>query len=615
MQEPWKCYETAAMLSLNNPSGLWALLGIPAVLLIHFLQRKSQVVPISTLFLLDQLHRESMSGRRFERLRSSVPLWLQLLAVLCLTWLLVQPRWLEKGSVQRITVVLDGSASMQASKSRLLKELPVELRKIAGRVATTEYILLDTLMEKESLYHGTSLDDLEKALAAWEPEAGAHDSAPALRLGRSLADKDGLLVFATDHPLPDVPFNARVYSAGESRDNVGFAGLTLEEKDGQLLWKATLKNYGKSQQARKWWTEMGAQKSGAQSALLEPGQSRTLQGLFPPGADSLTIRLDPDVFLLDDQVPVLRPEPKKLNVKLPEEKLPGTSDDKLYQQVFASLPGISLTIEEAMANLLVVQYDALAPAIPAKPAILFVRDARSEMPAIEGTLLVEPSTLMKGLNWQSLLCLDTARIPAKPGDEVLLWQGERPLIFLRGEGIARQLCFNFDLRKSNARKLPAFIVLIHRYLDALRADLPLREVENYECAQKLRVASVQTEGAKNLRMVWSENGLENVLEVPPSQAPVLKAPVKPGVFQVRQGEVELVRGAAHFADTREADLSRAAPFNGLEDAEAALADRFSREDSHWRLWMLLLLVTLVVSWWFVRRVAEPARETAATPMA
>ncbi|MGB0775204.1 MAG: hypothetical protein ACPGUY_05125, partial [Akkermansiaceae bacterium] len=46
-------------------------------MLIHFLQRRAKVETISTLFLLRQTQRESTSGRRFDRLVNSVPLWLQ----------------------------------------------------------------------------------------------------------------------------------------------------------------------------------------------------------------------------------------------------------------------------------------------------------------------------------------------------------------------------------------------------------------------------------------------------------------------------------------------------------------------------------------------------------
>ena len=49
---------------LTNPLGLLALLGIPAVLAIHFLQRKAVELPVSTLFLLERTQREAASGRR-----------------------------------------------------------------------------------------------------------------------------------------------------------------------------------------------------------------------------------------------------------------------------------------------------------------------------------------------------------------------------------------------------------------------------------------------------------------------------------------------------------------------------------------------------------------------
>ncbi|MEI7928904.1 MAG: BatA domain-containing protein [Verrucomicrobiales bacterium] len=111
------------MITLANPYGLWALIGLPVVIAIHFLQRKSIVLHVSTLFLLEKTQRESASGRRFDRLMNSVPLWMQLLAILLLTWLLCEPRYQKPRSTQRIAVVLDSSASMAVFKDRMLEQL------------------------------------------------------------------------------------------------------------------------------------------------------------------------------------------------------------------------------------------------------------------------------------------------------------------------------------------------------------------------------------------------------------------------------------------------------------------------------------------------------------
>ena len=55
---------------------------------------------------LGAVEQESRGGPRWERLRGSVPLWMQLLMVLLFTWLWVQPHWLERSAVQRVGVVL-----------------------------------------------------------------------------------------------------------------------------------------------------------------------------------------------------------------------------------------------------------------------------------------------------------------------------------------------------------------------------------------------------------------------------------------------------------------------------------------------------------------------------
>lgn len=97
-----------------NPAGFWALLGVPAILAIHFLQQRAKVARTSTWFLIEKLAPDSARGRTWDRLRTSRTLWLQLYAVLVATWLLVAPRWVRAESAQTIVVVLDSSAAMEA---------------------------------------------------------------------------------------------------------------------------------------------------------------------------------------------------------------------------------------------------------------------------------------------------------------------------------------------------------------------------------------------------------------------------------------------------------------------------------------------------------------------
>src|ERR1043165_3348306 len=97
-----------------NPLGLWALLGLPVILAIHFLQQRARVARTSTWFLIEKLSPDSARGRTWDRIRSSRILWLQLASVLLAAWVLAEPRWVRAESAQTVVIVLDASASMEA---------------------------------------------------------------------------------------------------------------------------------------------------------------------------------------------------------------------------------------------------------------------------------------------------------------------------------------------------------------------------------------------------------------------------------------------------------------------------------------------------------------------
>jgi hypothetical protein len=291
-------------MSIANTWGLWALLGLPVVVAIHFLQRRNRRVPATTLFLLEQMKRESRTGNRFERLRTSIPFWLQLLMVLLLTWLLVQPRWLKNDAVQRIAIVMDASASMQAFREPALKAADDVLSLLEGPLARAELTLLSSDAEAPSLYHGTQPGELRQALAGWEPLLGVHDFSPALRVARGLVGPKGVVVLVTDHPLTaSPPFGAHLVSVGQETDNVGWAGVTVEEKEGQWIWHALVKNYGSSVQERQWHALADGTASQPKSLKIAPGEIQTLSGPFPPDAvKKLVLRLQNDALPIDENV-------------------------------------------------------------------------------------------------------------------------------------------------------------------------------------------------------------------------------------------------------------------------------------------------------------------------
>jgi hypothetical protein len=600
------------VLSFGNPLGFLALLGIPAVLAIHFLQQKSQRLPITTLFLLEQMSRESITGSRFERIRNSVPLWLQLLMVLALAWLITEPRWLRKDSVQRIAIVLDSSASMSVFKDKLISGLDDKLGSLSSLVNRTDYIAIDSRRSGERIYNGSSRAEMLDKIAAWTPLSGAQDVLPALRTARSLIGPDGMIVLATDQPQPALPFETRVLSVGSPIENCGFSGVTVDTSSGQPLWKALVRNYGSKEQQRTWRVEGESGSSSAdRNIMLAAGATQTLQGPFPEGTERVTLVLQGDEFTLDDRMPIIRPQIKEMKIWRGPDT--ATNDEKnkaedIYDKVFRSFERVLMAVDDTDADLSIIHYDPLSPQQIKTHACVFVADPLKAGKFMSGQIVAEGHPLMDGLNWQGLLCHETLSIPSQDTDQVLLWVGGKPMIFLRTVDGNRQLLFSFDLRKTNAPRLPAFIVLIHRFIEGIRDEKIAPESLNLESGQKLTFAFITGEEAAPLTLK-SDAGTN---EIPLREAALINAPSMPGFFEISQGEQSLILAAAHFSDTREADFRSASPVDELTPSEAKLIERHSQSQTNWTFWALLLMLVLLVSWFFTRPSAIAKKQEAQT---
>ena len=579
---------------------MWALLGIPLVLLIHFLQRKAKVLPVSTLFLLEKTVRESASGRRFDRLINSVPLWMQLLAVLLLTWLLIEPRYRKARSIQRIAVVLDSSASMEPFRERLADELAANLPKLAGLASAAEITLFESTPGGRRLYAGESLEEALAALDDWRPREGLTDPTHALRLARSLVSRDGLVVYATDTPVEQLPFDALLLSVGERLPNAGFTGVTVRRKEGALVWEALLRNYSDRTLDREWWIEFAdGSRSEPKPVSLEPGSLVSVQSAFPPDAGHLVVRLDPDPFPLDDVLPLVAPEPKPLLLFAPQAS--GAFGD-FTSRLMRSLDAAESVNDTATADLVITGYDPLLPVMPTENALVFVRDDTRSGDYLKGGIVAEKHALTEGLNWQPLLARETITIERRPDDQVLLWQGTRALIFLRKQAAtpelpqARQLCFNFDIGLSNAARLPALAVLVHRFCEELRDAKVAPSRLNLETSQQFEVSAAADQGPLTIATQPLDGSDVDATVAPATTGYQFETAREPGFLRISQQERLLLDAALQFGDTREADFSSCGAGDSLDLAGGAGIDRHTDEDHWWRIWLLALLAALLVAW-------------------
>lgn len=550
---------------LANPWGLLALLGLPAVLLIHLLRRQSRRVPVSTLFLIERALPSSEGGRRIRRLRNSLPLWVQLLAVCALAWLAAQPRWIDETSTQTVVTVLDASASMTAFRDRAKETARRELDRLNSASAKTQWIFLASNATR--LASGTELPaTLADAFSRWRPVLGTHDTAEAHRLARTLAGEKGAVVFITDRPPESVP-GVEWAACGEQLENAGFLGADASRRQ----WSALLKNFGpKTRDIR--WRVAGAETW--QSQRLEAGAMTGIAGPWPEAQDRITLELEDDRFPLDNKLPLVKPVAKVLTIR-PE-------DSENFRAVFEQLARIaepSATTPDA-ADVSLVVSNAAGPGDPAGAALIFTEDTGGQKSSLAGLLVADNHPLMANLNWRGLIARDTTPIPPRDNDTVLLWQGERPLILLRREKGAPRLIFNFDIRHSNAARLPAFALLAHRFFSLVRTEKQAFEAANVETRQEITVAGAGSS----------------------------PAPDVPGFFTVKTPSGEtLFEGAAHFADARESDFLAAATDRSADATVEAIRQSHAQGDAFTPLWALLLAALMIWNWFLTGR---PGRHAA-----
>lgn len=586
---------------LGNPYGLFALLGIPAVLLIHFLQRKAQIVPISTLFLLEKTQRESTTGRRFDRLTNSLSLWLQLLLVLLLTWLLVDPRFSTKAVTRQVAVVIDSSASLSVFKEKAKDSLSRHLNKLSRGPAQLQISLLSSDPREPSLYTGNSPSEALQALDKWQPVQGAREPSAALRLARSRIRSEGLLIYLTDNiKRKELPYEAQLLAVGEKKNNLGFTGVSFDNETRR--WQATVRNYSNKAVTRT-WKVISADNSTSpeQSLSLEANALTVLSGEFPESIESLTVALTPDDFPLDNLLPLVWPQPKTLSLS---SDLPNKFTD--FEKRFLAALGDATNAGE-LPDLTLTAYDPLNPTVPQTHAIITIDEKTRSRRYLSGGIVQEAHKLNKDLNWQALQARESINFPLLERDTILLWQGERPLIALREETITdenseesrtvRHLIFNFDLTQSNALKLPSTILLLHRFVSELRKEKIAPSSLNTELGQPLDL-TYKTGAPLTLKI---RKPGEDESSISLSGTKTFFAPTTPCHYTITQEGKTLLSASAAFADTREADLREAASFDEIDSSTNTIVAKTSTSDELWPYWTLLGFIALISSWGFVKQ--------------
>ena len=570
-----------------NPWGLLALLGIPVVLAIHFLHRHRTAIPVSTLFLIEIAREPARSGRRWHRLLPSVPMWLQLLLVLLLAALLSRP-YLPQGVLQ-VAVVVDDSASMRAFRTELADRLTnLHATTRAGR-SSTHWIVLPANPTRPRLYAGETPSEWIATLTTWSPADGWHDPTSALRLARDRVGPDGLVVYATDTPLADLPSGAALLAVGRPIDNAGIGGVTVTETEDDIRWQAVLVNPSPRPAERQWTLEWnGNETTAAQPVALPANGMATLGGVLPQNATRLVLRLSGDEFALDDAFPFVRPAPKPLAMATLGDGVPPWLAERMQR----SIPRLSLAPAATADFALIGLADGTAP--PPVAGVVFSTAGEPSASFLSETIAPTTHPLVRGLAWAGLAVQDVPAPPPAPGDQVLLWAGDRPLASLRttaSEVANPQLVLHFNPTLSNLNRIPASAILLLRFAETLRATKSATAWKQLEPGQALTPFLPDATSGELILETLAADGSTTATQ-PVTAA--TRTPDEPGFIRVRNEQTILIEAAVAFADARESDFRRSASSDTTAEAIARAARVSAPNDDFMRPLIILAALTALL---------------------
>jgi hypothetical protein len=589
-------------LIFTNPAGFWALLGLPLVVAIHFLQPKSTQAVISTLFLLEHLPTRAQSGRVWRRLRSSLALWLQLLAVLLLTWLLVGPRWLRPDSTQTIVIVLDATASMSAFREEAEGALRERIPAWENTAIGTEWVLRETAIERPVLYRGYKYEELFEAMDQWSPDRVGHDFTPVLRVARQLVRGGGAVVLLSDHSVEELPDGVALLAVGRPLENAGFVGGSVVDADEGPQWSVLIQQRGQSAATRVLEIQQ-VNGTVVRSETLEflPKSMQTITGSFPIGLDALRFRLKPvsgeapDAFALDDTLALRIPVPRALSWRVTGDGAGAGFFERFFEQApsMVKAPGgrradievIFGSIDSTGAFSWAAQSDRQASLME-----FCIHNLNTNKGTLSNAPVVpENHPWIEGLAWSGLLSPGPVVSALPSAAQALLWQGSEPLAWVDRSGVVPRLILAWDWNSSNADRLPATAVLLHRIVEACRERKLGPESMNLDTNQRIEIARDDA--------VWKYSEEGEASQILDTQSlGGLRAPTHPTFFRLWRDELLWMEGATQFSDPREGDFTRASM--AFDELEAVLDPMMARsdEDALRSWWLLLLLLVLLVTW-------------------
>lgn len=587
-------------MTLLYPWGLLALLAIPVILGLHFFRQQRRTRQIGGLHLWDFARVATPAGRRFERLRSSLPLLFQLLAAILLALLLAGLDLPVERTAGHYTIVLDDSISMTArSGGKSSAQRAAEALTRWAPAGDRFTLVLAGNRPVVAAGPGATRADFLNALADWQPRSDRALLDQALNIAQKFSTENSRLIVMTDDPsrakgLGDgvVPWAVGLPAGNHA---ITFADRFRPSKDAERI-VATIQRFGHTPAAVSIAAYAGPQQVASRPVTLETSAPVTIQFDFPPVDAPLRLALSPDDALAADNEIVLRPPVIKPVRVMVAEDLPRR---EAFEKAALAVPDVTMAKAAADADLAFVAAPAEAPGVRRVYQFRGAAETTGALRTVEGRnlMLADASPLTQDLYMEGVLWPFSRDTPPDPRAALRadIAFTSIPLVYQDGGTSASRLYrVNLALQPSNIIRQTAWPVLVLNMIEECREALPGINRANLRSGEAVRLSLPEgPDTAQPEISLWKDDAAQ------PAQTwqgapPEVLSDLESGSWTIRRGTRADAPVVAQFQvnlfSPDESNLQAAASVK--PDFKALSADAAPRTQQNYLLFYALLIALL-----------------------
>jgi Ca-activated chloride channel homolog len=616
-----------------TPLALGLGITLPIVVIFYLLKVRRHDEEVSSTFLWNDLIRDLAAHEPLQRLKSSLLLLLQLLALALITFAVARPfsQQLGQKPVQAI-LLLDGSASMQAQDvqpSRFARAVDAARSTLAGLPENSLATAILVAAHPQVLVAATSdRRQVDKALTDAQPSGAAADMREALLLARSLGgDPDSRRIFLfTDGAftlpadLPDDLGSVEVVPVTQTdTGNLAVTAISTrpdpQDNRRQQLF-ARVQNFADQAAHAVVTITVDGQSLEERDVDLDPnGESDQVFEQLPAGARSASVsvanKTAENGLTLDDTAYAVLVQRK------PAQVLLVSSGNQFLEKVLTLLPNVDLYRIASQRYLAVeadrfdiIVFDNYLPPLLPRGNLLVINppdrgpyrtNGSVSRPRVATWDREDPILAFADIRDMNVARASKLDMPrwAKP---LISTADGIPLLAAGQDGDRRVAILPFDLQQSNLPLMSAFPILMSNMVNYLS---PPGVVQSSEIQTGAAESLSPLPQVDTVRVAGPDN---QTADFRTGQGPITYAATDvPGLYRVQQ----IVQGgqqtvdddlfAANLANPDESDIRPR--LSGLDNPAAVDGGLSMLQKEFWGLLAAIVLPLLLFEWfWFHRRV-------------